>query len=117
MFGLSLWSSVYFFAGKPVRVPPSEVIVVGMAVDTAGGAASRALIVNVPSLEIKRSEGYGVLFNVWRIKHHMQESCDTLFATLDSFEGARSFGVECQVLAADIPHKITGQLHVIIEKD
>jgi hypothetical protein len=50
LFGLSVWSGVYFFAGEPVRVPPSEVIVLGMAIDTTGGVTSAALILMVALL-------------------------------------------------------------------
>jgi hypothetical protein len=72
---------------------------------------------NVSSPEIKRLDSYEVQFNVRRIKHNMQVSCDPLFVAFDSFESARSFRIDYEILAANVPHKVAGQLHMIIERE
>jgi hypothetical protein len=50
LFGLSVWSGFFFFAGEPVGVQPSEVIVLGMAIDTTGGITSAAPILMIALL-------------------------------------------------------------------
>jgi hypothetical protein len=72
---------------------------------------------NVSGPDIKRTNSYNVHVHVQKIKHNLQVSLDPLFIVFDSFESASSFAIEYSILAANIPHEITGNLHVIIEKD
>ena len=72
---------------------------------------------NVSPPTIRRTDSYEVNFHVARIKHKTHESCPTLYAIFDSFDSARSFHTDYRILAANVPQEITGQLHVIIQKD
>jgi hypothetical protein len=71
---------------------------------------------NVSPPTITELDSYEVRFQVERIKHHMQECSDPLFVMFESFETAQSFHIDYQILAANVPHEVTGQLHVIVEK-
>jgi hypothetical protein len=42
--GLSVYSGICFFGGEPLRVPPSEVVIVGMSIGAEGAAVYAALI-------------------------------------------------------------------------
>ena len=73
---------------------------------------------NVSVINIKRTSSYDVDFHVQRIKHKLQEPADEpLYVVFQSFEGAQSFQIDYRILAANIPNELTGQLHVIIEKN
>jgi len=72
---------------------------------------------NVSSPTIKKTKSYEVEFHIQRIKHKLQEAADPLYILFESFEAARSFQIDYRLLAANIPKEVTGQLHVIIEKD
>ena len=71
---------------------------------------------NVSGPSIKQTNSYDVNVHVQKIKHNLQENLDPLFIVFDSYESASSFTIEYTILAANIPHKITGKLHVKIEK-
>ncbi|MCB8978778.1 MAG: hypothetical protein H6657_15270 [Ardenticatenaceae bacterium] len=72
---------------------------------------------NVSSPDIKQTNSYDVHIHVQKIKHNLQVSLDPLFIVFDSYESSNSFAIEYKILAANIPHEITGSVHVIIEKD
>lgn len=72
---------------------------------------------NVSGPDIKRTNSYDVHVHVQKIKHNLQVSLDPLFIVFDSYESASSFAIEYSILAANIPHEITGDLHLIIEMD
>ena len=72
---------------------------------------------NVSSPNIKRVNSYDVQIHVQKIKHNLKEYFDPLFIVFDNFESANSFSVEYRILAANIPHEVTGNLHIIIEKE
>lgn len=72
---------------------------------------------NVSSPSIKRTSSYDVQIHVQRIKHQLREAFDALYVVFESYETARSFQVSYEILAADLPHKATGNLHIIIERE
>jgi hypothetical protein len=71
---------------------------------------------NVSSPKIKRVNSYEVHVHVQKVKHNLQVFLDPLFVIFDEFDTANSFTVDYRILAANIPHEVTGNLHVIIEK-
>jgi hypothetical protein len=72
---------------------------------------------NVSAPSIKRTRSYDVNLHVRRIKHKLREPFDTLCVVFKSFESAHSFHIAYEILAADLPSKITGDLHIIIQKE
>lgn len=72
---------------------------------------------NVSNPNIKRVNSYEVDIHVQKIKHNLQESLDPMFVIFDKFESANSFAIEYFIHAANIPHKVTGKLHIIVEKE
>ncbi len=72
---------------------------------------------NVSSPNIKRVNSYDVHIHVQKIKHNLPVPFDPLFIVFDNFESANSFSVEYRILAANIPHEVTSNLHIIIEKE
>jgi hypothetical protein len=70
--------------------------------------------VSVPT--IKKTNSYDVSFHVQRVKHGLQEPAEALYVVFGSFEAAQSFHVDYEILAANVPSKVTGQLHVVVEK-
>jgi hypothetical protein len=72
---------------------------------------------NVSAPTIRKTGSYEVEFYVERIKHKLQEAADPLYISFESFEAAQSFKIDYRLLAANIPEEVTGQLHVVINKD
>lgn len=71
---------------------------------------------NVSAPNIKNTGSYNVDFHIQRLKHKLSEPVDPLYVIFESFENARSFQIDYQLLAANIPDEVIGQLHVIIGK-
>ncbi|MBI3159210.1 MAG: hypothetical protein HYZ26_06395 [Chloroflexi bacterium] len=72
---------------------------------------------NVSSPNIRRVNSYEVHVHVQKIKHNLQVPLDPLFVIFERFESASSFNIDYRILAANIPHEVTGKLHIIIQKD
>jgi hypothetical protein len=72
---------------------------------------------NVSSPRIKRVNSYEVHVHVQKLKHNLQELLDPLFVVFESFENAKSFTIDYRILAANIPQEVTGNLHVVIQKE
>lgn len=72
---------------------------------------------NVSAPIIKQTNSYDVSFHVQRVKHKLQEPCEPLYVIFESFEGAQSFHIDYQILAANVPNEVTGQLHIVVEKE
>jgi len=72
---------------------------------------------NVSNPNIKRVNSYDVQIHVQKLKHTLQVFLDPLFIVFDNFESANSFSVKYRILAANIPHEFTGNLHIVIEKE
>lgn len=72
---------------------------------------------NVSAPSIKQTNSYDVSFHVQRVKHKLQEPSEPLYVIFESFEGAQSFHIDYQILAANVPNEVTGQLHIVVEKE
>jgi len=72
---------------------------------------------NVSLIKFKRfDDHYSVGFHIKRLKHNLILSFDKLFIAFKSFEEATSFNVDFEILAANVPDKISDKLHVVIKK-
>lgn len=71
---------------------------------------------NVSSPEIKKSNSYEVSYEVQSLKQHMDEPCEPLYVSFNSFESVKSFGIEYRINAADLPDEVTGTLHVVVAR-
>lgn len=72
---------------------------------------------NVSAPVIKRVRSYEVHVHVQKIKHNLQEFLDPLFVIFDEYDSAKSFTIDYRILAANIPHEVTGNLHIIIQRE
>lgn len=72
---------------------------------------------NVSRPTIRRKKSYDVDFKVGRLKHNKPIRLDRLFVVYDSFESAKSFGIDYRINAGNVPREIKGTLHVILEKE
>ena len=70
---------------------------------------------NVSNPRIRRTNSYDVSYEVRYVKHGIRVLLSELYIVFDSIESARSFQVHYEILAANVPHKVTGKLHVIVE--
>lgn len=94
-FNYSVPSSVYFSQSNSLPGPPT----------------------NVSGPSIKRVNSFEVHIHVQKLKHNLQEFLDPLFVIFDSFESANSFTIDYRILAANIPHEVTGNLHIVVQKE
>jgi hypothetical protein len=72
---------------------------------------------NVSPVRIKRSKSYDVDFHVTRLKHNLREPIDTIIVVFNSFDSAKSFNIQCRILAGNLPHAVEQELHIIVNKD
>ncbi len=72
---------------------------------------------NVTVPRIKRTNSYDVNIHVQRVKHLLKVKFDELVIMFNSYEDAQSFRLNYEILAANLPHKTEGALHIIIKKD
>jgi predicted nucleic acid-binding protein len=72
---------------------------------------------NVSAPNIKRTNSYEVSFHVQKAKHNLQEPFKPMYVAFDSFEEASSFHIDYQILAANIPHEINGEVHIVIRRE
>lgn len=72
---------------------------------------------NVSGPNIRRTKSYDVRFKVRKIKHNIPISFDRLYITFDSFETARSFGIEYRINAGNMPRDAKNFINVIINKE
>jgi len=71
---------------------------------------------NVSAPDIKRINSFQVDVHVQRVKHNLYETLRTLCVVFESYGSAQSFKIGYRILAADLPHEVKGNLHVVIEK-
>lgn len=73
---------------------------------------------NVSSPAIRRTDnGYDVRIEVRRARHGIHEALPMLVLQFGSFEGAKSFGVEYVIRAANLPEPVGGKLHVVVQQE
>lgn len=70
---------------------------------------------NVSTPIIRKTHSYAVDLHVEYIKHQTSEPLDALYIIFESPEDVQSFSIDYQILAADLPKRISGKLHVIVE--
>lgn len=66
---------------------------------------------------IRRTNSYDVAFHVPRLKQQLPYSLQQLWLIFDSYDEAKSFGIEYRVNAANLPREVTGRLDVIVEQE
>jgi hypothetical protein len=71
---------------------------------------------NVSPPQIRRTNSIEVKIHVRELKHNFVEELPPIYVVFNSHEEARSFGIEYQILAANLPKPALGQLHVIVRK-
>jgi hypothetical protein len=71
---------------------------------------------NVSNPKIRRTESYEVQFHVRNVKHNKPVALRPLYLTFDSFESAKSFGIQYRINAGNVPYEVKGFLNVIINK-
>jgi hypothetical protein len=74
---------------------------------------------NVERNNFSNDEDYHrVSFRVRHATHNLVYNCPyDLFIIFDSLENARSFSIEYQIIAANVPKPVDGKLHVIVKRD
>jgi hypothetical protein len=72
---------------------------------------------NVSAPVIRRTDSFEVNIHVKQLKHNLMQPLGALYVVFDNYEGAGSFGIDWDMVAANLPKPPTGTLHVIIEKE
>lgn len=72
---------------------------------------------NVSDYDIRETNSYDVNFHVRNLKHNLRETPGSLIVIFKEFSEAKSFTIDYEVLAANVPHQKTGQLHIVIERE
>lgn len=67
---------------------------------------------NVGSLSIKKTNSYDVNVHVRSVKHNQSEQLDKFWLKYDDMRNAKGFAVDYRIMAANIPHVVTGKLNV-----
>ncbi len=67
-----------------------------------------------PMLQPK-TNSYDVESHVEELKHNFMVNLGRFFIGFDSWKSARSFSIDYDVYAANLPDKVEGKLHVIVE--
>lgn len=70
---------------------------------------------NVSGSKIKRTNSYDVRVNVRRAKHGLEVPLDVLCLTFETANDARSFTIDYELHAANLPSHVTGKLNVIVQ--
>lgn len=71
---------------------------------------------NVSTPRIKRTNSYDVSYEVRYVKHGIRILLSELFIIFDSIESAHSFQIPYEILAANVPQKVAGELHVVVKE-
>jgi hypothetical protein len=70
---------------------------------------------NISVPKIFRTNSFDIHVHVRELKHNLQAELDTLFVLFESWHTARSFTVDYELLAANVPQRVTNRVHVIVE--
>jgi hypothetical protein len=81
--------------------------------DLAAGMPSVGLNVSKPT--VRRTKSFEIHFHVQQLKHTFQVGFDALFGVFDSWDTAKPFTIDYELVAANVPQPVDGQLHVIPE--
>ena len=80
-------------------------------------AFSHVLPIDSSDRRIKRISSTEVQVHIQKVKHNFQEPLGSLFVIFNNYENAKSFNINYNILAGNIPQKIISSLNVVIEKD
>lgn len=80
-------------------------------------AFSHVLPIDLSDRRIKRISSTEVQVHIQKVKHNFQEPLGSLFVIFNNYESAKSFNINYNILAGNIPQKIVRSLNVVIEKD
>jgi hypothetical protein len=80
-------------------------------------AFSHVLPIDSSDRRIKRISSTEVQVHIQKVKHNFQEPLGSLFVIFNNYESAKSFNINYNILAGNIPQKIVSSLNVVIEKD
>lgn len=69
-----------------------------------------------PSIKIRKTNSYDIADHFKRVKHGDVEQLAPLYLIFDSFEKASSFHCDYEIRVGNLPDKINGKLHFVIEK-
>lgn len=70
---------------------------------------------NVSRPVIRRTDSLEIHFHVRELKHTCQADFDPLFVLFDSWATTRSFTIDYELLASNVPRLVAGQLHIIVD--
>jgi len=70
---------------------------------------------NISVPKIFRTNSFDIHVHVRELKHNLQAELDTLFVLFESWHTARSFTIDYELLAANVPQRVTSRVHVIVE--
>ena len=68
------------------------------------------------NFSIKKTNSYDVRQHLISLKHNEQISIRTLYCTFNNYEEAKNFSIDFNITSGNIVQKITGTLHVVINK-
>jgi hypothetical protein len=69
---------------------------------------------NVSGPKIKRTNSYDVKVSVRKAKHGIDVALDPMYLTFEPSTGARSFKIDYEIHASNLPSRVTGTLNVIV---
>jgi hypothetical protein len=69
---------------------------------------------NVSGFDIERSDSYDVRNHVQRVKHASTAALGSLYFTFPGLSGAKPFGIDYTLNAANVPEPVSGSLHVVV---
>lgn len=71
---------------------------------------------NVSGWIVKRSNSVDLSSQVKELTHGLEVGLDSFYVLFESRESVRSFQIDYELLAGNIPEKLSGKLHVIVEQ-
>jgi hypothetical protein len=71
---------------------------------------------NVSRPAIRRTNSFEVEFRVNRVKHKFLAHLEPLWVGFDSWENAKSFGIQYSLIAANFPNAVEGRLDLLIDQ-
>ena len=67
---------------------------------------------NVKLIDIKKINSYKVDYKIQKIKHHQVEKLDKLYAIFENADVIKSFNINYEVNADNLPEVVNGKLEV-----
>lgn len=64
---------------------------------------------------IKKTKSYEVKYSVPKLKHGLEMPLDPVYAIFPSIDDVRSFHISYSIISGNVPDKIEGELHVILD--